>query len=578
VAVDPILYDAAVPHQASSRGFESGQFPTGASAPFPRDIGSTRVLRVAALYLVVLLVVTVSVLAYLRWPLWPDHSFFLYAGRCWDKGLLPYRDVFDQNWPGTIWISQLITRLTGPSPLGVRIFDTLWQTASACVLFLIAGRLMSRPRAVSAVVLYLALYLAASYGGTAQREGFASLVLGLACLALLREAADEITLPRSALAGSLCAAAVFIKPTLGIVPLLMVLLLLGSRYRKPARRYWLAGSAVFGAAVPLGMYALYLLHTDLGAYFVDAGLVYAAHYGHVPALWFLKRFLLFSVAYPPGRLMVLSIVLLVWTVRGCQRWPWRYRLLVVFTLGTLGSLLVQRRLAYYHAMPFCYFASALLMAAIERKDIGMRILRRFGWSESTRRHAATLLVFLLILPLGFDLPCSIASVLSGQSAADYGDRRRVLRGWAAWSALEQVREAVRAQVPPEVPVLCLAGSASPDFYLVLGRDPVDRYVVPQHMLYYRPYYVHALSTLKQDRNPKVLLLYSRSFPEEQELFRVATSDAVTRKLYEKVFPDATWLRVYLVSACPLPARAGETLVPAEGRKPAPPSLVEEQCL
>jgi hypothetical protein len=256
--------------------------------------------------------------------------------------------------------------------------------------------------------------------------------------------------------------------------------------------------------------------------------------------------------------MVLSLVLFVWAVRASQRWPWRYRLLVVFTLGTLGSLLVQRRLAYYHAMPFCYFASVFLMATIERGEVCTRILRRFGSSEATRCRAATMLSFLLILPLGFDLPRSVASVLSGQSAADYGDGRRVLRGWAPWSVLEQVSEVIRAQVPPDVPVLCLAGSASPDFYLMLGRDPVTRYVVPQHMLYHRPYYAHALSTLQQDRNPRVLVVCSRSFPEEQGLFRVATSDAVTRTLYEKVFDDAAWLRAYLVSASPLPPQTVET--------------------
>lgn len=50
---------------------------------------------------------------YLTWPLWSDHDVFATMAHGWDLGLLPYRDLRGNNFPGTIYLFWLAGRLAG---------------------------------------------------------------------------------------------------------------------------------------------------------------------------------------------------------------------------------------------------------------------------------------------------------------------------------------------------------------------------------------------------------------------------------------------------------------------------------
>lgn len=50
---------------------------------------------------------------YLTWPWWSDHDVFATMALGWERGLLPYRDLVSNNFPGTIYLFWLAGRLAG---------------------------------------------------------------------------------------------------------------------------------------------------------------------------------------------------------------------------------------------------------------------------------------------------------------------------------------------------------------------------------------------------------------------------------------------------------------------------------
>ena len=369
-------------------------------------------------------------LSYLRWPLWPDHSLFLYAGNLWFNGSLPYKDIFDLNWPGTIWIAQINCAIFGDTPGSVRLFDILWQCATCFVLYRLSIREINHHSAYLAIFLYLALYLAASFGGTAQREGFASLFLGLALLLLYRK------VPCAFISGILMGLAALIKPTLLTIPLLFVLyglVLIPRRNYELIKKIVLAASGVF--VVFVSFFALMYFLNILPA-FIDAGFIYAIEFtGRTAPLWLAKRMIEFLIIYPPGRLLLVLIGLL-FIFRKNLHATFNYSsMLIIFTLGSFLSVLAQRHFAYYHTMPFCFFGS-LLFCKIAYANWNKNITF-FG------KNIPLVCIFLVfIFPIGYDLPKSIFSTLTLESGFDYGNKRRAERELISWQAIQnsQVRK------------------------------------------------------------------------------------------------------------------------------------------
>jgi hypothetical protein len=489
-------------------------------------------------------------LAYLRWPLWPDHTLYLYMGQCWLKGLLPYKDVFDQNWPGIIWISQLITLLGGDNPIGVRIFDACWQWLSCILLFYIASRFVSKGQALASVILYIFMYLAASFGSTAQREGFACLFLGVAFLLLVSDVNNPRAMLRAGAAGLMLSIAIFIKPTLGLILcFLCVYYFLRAVYGE--KRCWgMILGLVFGSALPFLAYFLYLEHTGTLTSFWDACIVFAARYAKLDMGWFARRLALFLVAYPPGRLTILAVFLLIMMVFRKKFWSAANSLLVIFLVGALGSLFVQRRLAYYHSMPFCYFGSVFVIAGIANSQWLGRMLCRFRFDSYAQQKVAVVLAFVLILPVGFDLPRSIYSLLSGQSAVAYGDQQRVNRGLPPWSMVKNVGEAVRTGTTADTPVICVADSDCPDYYFICERAPGIRYVQLSHLFFDKNRNDEILTVVSNDLRPKILIVQSGTLCGKPILeYFAGMLDRATR-LFNQTYGDGKTVTVYYICNFP----------------------------
>jgi hypothetical protein len=111
---------------------------------------------------------------YLTWPLWADHDVFATAATSWDAGVLPYRDFWGNNFPGTIYLFWIFGKLggfgwnLGPSMYG---FDAC-LVGLLGVAFLVWSKVRFS-RALPGLVGFggfLGYYLALDYSQAAQRD------------------------------------------------------------------------------------------------------------------------------------------------------------------------------------------------------------------------------------------------------------------------------------------------------------------------------------------------------------------------------------------------------------------------
>ena len=140
---------------------------------------------------------------YLTWPYWADHDVFANAARAWDRGEKPYRDLFLNNFPGTIYVFYLLGKTIGWGRTWAFYgFDASLVLAFVAVLVGWSRRRFGRslPGLVG-VVVFLSFYLSLDYSRSAQRDFQAP------CLALLAILAAQAWPGRASLVGSAVLAA-----------------------------------------------------------------------------------------------------------------------------------------------------------------------------------------------------------------------------------------------------------------------------------------------------------------------------------------------------------------------------------
>ncbi|HEX4608342.1 MAG TPA: hypothetical protein VH092_09060 [Urbifossiella sp.] len=221
---------------------------------------------------------------FLRMPLWIDTTLYDLAARCVLAGGVHYRDVFDTNTPGFVWLMCGVRSVLGPSTEAARVVDLVFVTA-ACGLLL---RLARAAGATAAGVAWSAagcagFYLFISEFNHAQRDVWMMLpVLAATGLRLRRVAAartglvgDGWLFRTAVLEGVVWGAAVWIKPH--VVPIAVAIWavvqggLAGSVPRGGRRRRAAAdisGALVGGLAAGAAGIG-WLVATGTWAHFVD---------------------------------------------------------------------------------------------------------------------------------------------------------------------------------------------------------------------------------------------------------------------------------------------------------------------
>lgn len=148
---------------------------------------------------------------YLSWPLWADHDVFATLARGWDAGLLPYRDLRCNQFPGEIYLFYFLGRVAGWGH-GAPIYAFDVVALLALGFGLTAWSRRSLGRALPGLVGYLAFlsyYLSLDYMMAAQRDWHSALLAVLGIL-VLQGSRGRVAGP--AIAGAAMSMAVSIRP------------------------------------------------------------------------------------------------------------------------------------------------------------------------------------------------------------------------------------------------------------------------------------------------------------------------------------------------------------------------------
>jgi len=298
----------------------------------------------------------------LSWPMAHDAPLMHYLAWLIRHGVVPYREIFDMNLPGTYLLHLLALGLFGPSDFGLRLFD-LSVLALTSIGMIVAARSFGRWASLSAALIFWLYHVAGGAWQTGQRDFLLTLFLawGTALVILAISGGKN----RLLVGAGLCLGfAVWIKPH-GIVFLLATMLLLFVRRGDGALRSlglllggtflstagilgWLAGAGGLGAFFELVSGYLLPLYSPLGRGAMGEMLRWHSYGG---VLW---------------ATLALLIGLSVYQVLRDGAFDHRHALLAFGLLYGLVHFFGQGKGWEYHLTPLALFASLLGASALDR--------------------------------------------------------------------------------------------------------------------------------------------------------------------------------------------------------------------
>lgn len=147
---------------------------------------------------------------YLTWPWWTDTEYFAVLAQSWDAGILPYRDLYDFNFPGPTYVHWVLGKLFGwGRTVPFNLLDAAFLAGMGLLLaYWSRDRFGRAAPGVFGYVAFLGYYLGLNYSLVGQRDWHAA-GLTAGALVLLEVRRDRVGLIGSALA---YAAALAIRP------------------------------------------------------------------------------------------------------------------------------------------------------------------------------------------------------------------------------------------------------------------------------------------------------------------------------------------------------------------------------
>jgi hypothetical protein len=451
---------------------------------------------------------------FLCMPLWCDVTLYDVAARNVLNGGVHYRDVFDTNMPGVVWIHALVRSLAGWSTEAMRLFDAAVLTA---ITLLLAGLLrkmeVGRAGLVWFAVGVVLFYLFQPEICHCQRDLWMLLPVLLAVLLRLRRLqAEELSLRGrlvlAALEGCLWGLGIWIKPHV-LVPALAVWLAsavwisgkeAGSLGRLSADTLGLVLGGTLVGTAGIG----WMLLSGTWAPFWDVFLHWNPHYWALLKAELPSRYLVTFFYFPPWSLLhLLALPLALVNLFEAHFWSFRTTpaicrtktILAALYLGWMAqALYLQQPYEYIH-VPEIILALALLTA--QRWPVGFAYLAWFAgaavvgllvsfWPSvsaglTSLREMHPLLMDNL-LPIH---PLTNAGRLrlwprcwrEGSSAA-LRDRLAFKGGThpsTSWTELAEVAEYLRKEGVTDGEVVCWHDTTHP-LYLILGVKPAIRFM------------------------------------------------------------------------------------------------------
>ena len=207
-----------------------------------------------------------------------DAASAAYIGATILEGGAPYRDAWNVKPPGINFAYALSILLFGQSAAGLRVFDLLWQTATALVVAFLAARMYGKRAAgIIAGIAYLIAYFSQNYRDWGEPDGLLSLPLALALLFFLKTFAADRLVFWALAAGATGLAALFKLP-MGIVGLAFLGYAVVLKGRPIDRAFLRPLALALGFAIPFAAVSGYLYSRGALEEFVTAQFVFAPEY------------------------------------------------------------------------------------------------------------------------------------------------------------------------------------------------------------------------------------------------------------------------------------------------------------
>ncbi|MGH8547721.1 MAG: ArnT family glycosyltransferase [Methylococcales bacterium] len=336
------------------------------------------------------LICTVLLSPILAYRMGVDQGIFAYIAERLLDGQLPYRDTWDHAFPGVMLIHAAELILFGKSIYLFRVFDLLWQLASAGFVFRITTRLAGWPAALLAACLYCLIYQGYGPWNTGQREGFAMLPV-LWGFWLYLTAGDRNRLRVFAGIGFGLGLAILIKPTMLALAGLYVPLLVRVRRADLPGLLLAFGLLLLPTLLTTAFYAYQGALRDL----YEACIRYQSEaYIHInrgtaplPEYWWSKAGRLggttlgLMFGFPPFVLLA--------------RLRQSYLMLYLGFLGSVYAVFVQGTFAGYHYLPGLAIGAILIGVVFAELSARVPGDLRIRFGKATLRLDALLAVMLI---------------------------------------------------------------------------------------------------------------------------------------------------------------------------------------
>ena len=329
------------------------------------------------------------------WPLIHDAPLMHYIAWIIAEGGVPYRDVFDMNWPGVYLLHGAVLRFLGPGDTAWRLFDLGWLVATCSLLAAYGRHVGDGWSAVAAALLFGLYHLSGGAWHAGQRDFLLCLFLLLGAWGVAR--GTEAGGSGALLAGGIAlGTAMTVKPHAALFWVLCTAI--AARDRSVALSFARSAGLVLtgGLMVPGAVFGWLAWRGGLG-FFVDglAGYVVPL-YSQVgrDALWAAVTEHAFG---RPLALLMTGLVMLALLTPPPIRSAYKV-LAVMGALYGLAHFVVQGKGWEYQLYPLVLFCCALVPAAVIRWRSGdwPRLLDLFG----ARRPLALVVWTLLVVVLG----------------------------------------------------------------------------------------------------------------------------------------------------------------------------------
>ena len=108
---------------------------------------------------------------YVTWPFWADHDVFATLAKGWESGLLPYRDLYCNQFPGEIYLFWVLGRLGGSGTSPLYVFDAGAILMLGLILLVWSKRLLGGLLpGIIGYLCFLSYYLCLDYTLAATRD------------------------------------------------------------------------------------------------------------------------------------------------------------------------------------------------------------------------------------------------------------------------------------------------------------------------------------------------------------------------------------------------------------------------